>query len=293
MGSGSLQETGVRGSGTRDWWITGDSCAALRARGVSGAGYTSVGARYEYVRLSPIFSHVGACVHGHVDYLCERGWVRSGAGTVLVAPAHVPHGSRAISPRRSGTGRIAWVMFDSSVERPSRRHAWDTGPARLIARRDVRPLYWALQGLYVEASVPRDRMDTIAVAQWCDIVVGAADRLATAGSDSIDPTRAVWEEVDADLRHPWTSEELASLANLSETHFRRVCRATLGVSPVRHLTQLRMRRAAMLLSTTRDKLAVVAEQVGYSDVFAFSVAFKRYSGVVPSRYRGVRPSAAP
>jgi AraC-like DNA-binding protein len=46
-----------------------------------------------------------------------------------------------------------------------------------------------------------------------------------------------------------------------------------------------MQRAALLLATTRDKLLTIAASVGYMDEFAFSVAFKRWNGVAPSKFR--------
>lgn len=46
-----------------------------------------------------------------------------------------------------------------------------------------------------------------------------------------------------------------------------------------------MGRAAMLLRHTDLTVARVAEAVGYSDEFAFSVAFKRATGQPPGRIR--------
>jgi len=43
--------------------------------------------------------------------------------------------------------------------------------------------------------------------------------------------------------------------------------------------------ASFLLRTTDLSLEAVAEQVGYQNAFAFSVAFKRWSGIPPSQHR--------
>jgi AraC-like DNA-binding protein len=49
-----------------------------------------------------------------------------------------------------------------------------------------------------------------------------------------------------------------------------------------------MQRAAMLLETTDDKLTVIARTVGYRTPFAFSTAFKRWSGHAPATHRSSR-----
>jgi AraC-like DNA-binding protein len=46
-----------------------------------------------------------------------------------------------------------------------------------------------------------------------------------------------------------------------------------------------MTLAADLLHDTDRTIATVAREVGYHDAFAFSVAFKRASGVSPSAWR--------
>jgi transcriptional regulator GlxA family with amidase domain len=157
----------------------------------------------------------------------------------------------------------------------------------LLASRDVRPLWWALQGLYVEANAASANRNTshAGIGQWCDLVVAAASRLV---ADDFTGDRAIvdtWEKVDANLSRPWAAAQIAALAGFSETHFRRRCLSVIGRSPNRHLTHLRMQRAGLLLATTRDKVRTIAAAVGYTDEFAFSVAFKRWSGVAPSNFR--------
>ncbi|WP_127934114.1 helix-turn-helix transcriptional regulator [Nonomuraea polychroma] len=83
--------------------------------------------------------------------------------------------------------------------------------------------------------------------------------------------------------HRWTVASLATKVGLSRAAFAQRFTALVGQPPLGYLTDWRMTIAADLL---RDTQQTVAHQVGYSDPFAFSVAFKRASGRTPSAWRG-------
>jgi len=78
-----------------------------------------------------------------------------------------------------------------------------------------------------------------------------------------------------------TVREIARYANISEVYLRKLFSRELGISPSHKLTELRMQRAKLLIAEQRP-LKEIAERVGYSDVFQFSRAFKRYFGYPPS-----------
>lgn len=87
---------------------------------------------------------------------------------------------------------------------------------------------------------------------------------------------------------PWTVASLASEAGQSRSVFaQRFLRAT-GVSPLRYLTDLRMRLAQQSLSHDHQAVEAVAEQLGYGSLAAFSRAFKRSVGVPPGSVRAGR-----
>jgi transcriptional regulator GlxA family with amidase domain len=57
-----------------------------------------------------------------------------------------------------------------------------------------------------------------------------------------------------------------------------------GVSPYQYIKQKRMQLAQDLLQKHRMPLAHLAIEVGYSDIFAFSKAYKQYFGYAPSQH---------
>ncbi|MFY0539422.1 helix-turn-helix transcriptional regulator [Nannocystis pusilla] len=83
----------------------------------------------------------------------------------------------------------------------------------------------------------------------------------------------------------WTVAALAKAAGLSRAAFARRFLAELGAPPLRHLTTIRMQRAARRLAESDDSLAAIAAEVGYDSEFAFSRAFKRHTGEAPAAFR--------
>lgn len=59
----------------------------------------------------------------------------------------------------------------------------------------------------------------------------------------------------------------------------------IGQPPMAYLARWRMQIAAGLLARTGDKIATVAEEVGYGSEAAFCRAFKRETGVPPATWR--------
>lgn len=89
-------------------------------------------------------------------------------------------------------------------------------------------------------------------------------------------------------KHPgrnWTVASLANEAGQSRSVFaQRFLHAT-GISPLRYLTDLRMRLALLSLRRERQPIETVASQLGYGSLAAFARAFKRSVGVSPGTIR--------
>ncbi len=79
-----------------------------------------------------------------------------------------------------------------------------------------------------------------------------------------------------------TVGEVARHCYISEVYLRQLFERELHTTPFRKLTELRMQKAKLLIEEKRP-LKEVAVSVGYSDVFQFSRAYKRYFGYPPSK----------
>lgn len=95
----------------------------------------------------------------------------------------------------------------------------------------------------------------------------------------------------ARLADPWTVDELAREVNLSRSQLVRAFDATVGMSPMTYLRQMRVDRMARLLVCTDLSVADAARSVGWSDAFYASRSFHAHYGLSPTEYR--RQQSAP
>ena len=91
--------------------------------------------------------------------------------------------------------------------------------------------------------------------------------------------------IDESLGESLKVRELAERVGLSQFHFARMFRRSVGRPPHGYLTDLRMERAKRLLRETDLPLAQVAILVGYQTQAHFTGVFHREVGVTPGSYR--------
>lgn len=109
-----------------------------------------------------------------------------------------------------------------------------------------------------------------------------AERLALLGDPQI--ARA-FAEMAARPSAPHSVRSLSQVAALSRSAFMERFAAALGEAPMAVLRQLRMRHAAVLLSSNTLSVHQVAHSVGYGSRTSFSRAFRKVHGCDPSEFR--------
>jgi AraC-like DNA-binding protein len=92
--------------------------------------------------------------------------------------------------------------------------------------------------------------------------------------------------IHSDLAHNWTVQDLAKSVGMSRSAFAAKFKSTVGTTPLDHLTQRRMLRAAGMISETTDaRIDMIAAAVGYESESSFRKAFRNVMGSSPSEYR--------
>ena len=89
----------------------------------------------------------------------------------------------------------------------------------------------------------------------------------------------------------WTVAQLAEHCNTSRSVFAERFQVTIGMTPLRYVTELRMRLASQWLTLEGLPIEEVAQRLGYTSQAAFSRAFKRTTGKTPGSSRKVRQPA--
>jgi len=87
------------------------------------------------------------------------------------------------------------------------------------------------------------------------------------------------------LAEPIGVPEVARALGQSESHLRARFRRLTGSSLGRHLRDLRLQRASLLLHTTALPVGEIALQCGFTSLYTFSRAFRSVRGMTPSDYR--------
>jgi AraC-like DNA-binding protein len=82
--------------------------------------------------------------------------------------------------------------------------------------------------------------------------------------------------------------EVARQSNISQYHFFRLFRMMYGMSPYQYIRNKRLVKANQLLKTKDMPLAQLAMDIGYSDIYSFSKAYKQFYGAAPSSDRDIK-----
>lgn len=81
-----------------------------------------------------------------------------------------------------------------------------------------------------------------------------------------------------------TNDELADIAGVSTVYFRKMFRDVFGISPISYVQNLRIKKAKEMLKSDYGSITQIALSLGYNNIYDFSRAFKKHTGVSPTKY---------
>lgn len=97
--------------------------------------------------------------------------------------------------------------------------------------------------------------------------------------------RQVLDYIDAHLEGEIKLEDLARLPEMSQFHFSRLFKQSLGISPHQYLIQQRVERAKQLLQQTERSIADIALECGFNSHSHLGRRFRQLTGMTPKAYR--------
>lgn len=91
--------------------------------------------------------------------------------------------------------------------------------------------------------------------------------------------------LDTNYAEKLVLKEVARSFGIHPNYLTRIFHEKFGTSPKKYLTDLKLKKACRLLTTTTLSIAVIASSLGFDDQLAFSRLFKKEFGDSPSGYR--------
>lgn len=98
-------------------------------------------------------------------------------------------------------------------------------------------------------------------------------------------TRRALAYIEARLGSKVAIGDIADRVALSQSHFRRAFKRSLGSSPRAYVAMRRVERAKTMMASTRDGLTDIALDCGFTDQSHFNRSFRRIVGVSPGLWR--------
>ena len=109
-------------------------------------------------------------------------------------------------------------------------------------------------------------------------------------------TRRVQNSIDyieENLTSPLSASSIASKANWSEWHFRRIFHSTIGLSLKSYIRKRRLHDAASKISSCSQELLDIAIEFGFESQETFTRAFKKEFSITPGEFRKSNLSKKP
>ena len=97
--------------------------------------------------------------------------------------------------------------------------------------------------------------------------------------------RSIVGYVRSNLHLPLTVNTLATLAKMSPSHFSKLFKISLGVSPYQFVLRERIERSKNLLRGSEARIMEIAFQVGFETQAHFTTAFRNLVGITPKEFR--------
>jgi len=102
--------------------------------------------------------------------------------------------------------------------------------------------------------------------------------------ETLSTLRRLRGHVHSTLGQRWTIDEMAPLAHMSPSYFRKLFAHYFSVSPIEDLINARIRQAKLLLRNSTLSINEIAERCGFSGTSQFHVCFRKRTGRSPGEF---------
>jgi len=256
--------------------------APLQDCGILKAGISELRGQYDISRSNYLCHVVFFTLEGAGELSTPKGRFALGKGSLMI----VPSGEAARYRIKGDAWRIVW--FD--IKKASRWSFLERGGVELRDAKEPLPrILQTMESLCeeVESRKPMSASMARLLAEQTAILLARELKPRPSELEGEEGERldALFSRIERRLQAPWTVPSIAKEAGLSPSRLHSLCRERLKTSPLKLLTELRMKRAQELLTQSFASVSDIANSVGYRNPLNFSTAFSRFAKLSPREFR--------
>lgn len=219
-------------------------------------------------------------VKGEMTLTLDDHTVTAHQGSFCLVDCYRPH-----SYSTSTGATVLWVHFDGIGARQYYQYISDRAdnafelPSPETAARQMRWIFDTLKGT---GSFAEPRMACALVTILTEFALRRRqDKEETKELQMQDTVSYISSHLGEDLSVP----KLASRLFMSEYHFIRTFKQSVGMTPHAYIISVRIHAAQYLLANGTASMTQICQLCGFSSVTAFGAAFRRSAGMAPTEYR--------
>ena len=207
--------------------------------------------------------------------------------SVFYIPPHLPHEYHPLSD----SWIVSWVCFSGSEALPL-LEKWELNKYAYFLSTDAERMKRIISKAYYTIKSDKIYGNHYASAQLYDLLIEyrkiAENRQSELTSVSTAALADVLQYIEKNYSGQIKLGDMAQTAGITEQHLCRLFKKNFQMRPMEYLAKVRIQHAKEMLVYSEKNISEIAKATGFPDNSYFSALFKKYEGITPGEYRGVK-----